>query len=188
MPAAASDRMFPPSASRSDRPREGTSSFRDIRVLVADDNPAIHEDFRRILAPTPASHAELDALSGALFGDDLPVNLRPCRFAIDYANQGAAALEHATTAVAAGRPFEVAFVDIRMPPGWNGVETAQRLRPVDPSLQIVLCTAYSDFRWDEVIAALGSSESVHLLRKPFGASDVRRMAEVLGTKAARLRR
>jgi two-component system NtrC family sensor kinase len=179
--------MFPASASR-DRPREGPSSFRDINVLVADDNPAIHDDFRRILAPTSASHAELDALSGALFGDDLPVNLRPCRYAIDYADQGAAAVERARAAIARGCPFDVAFVDIRMPPGWNGVETAQHLRGLDPCLQIVLCTAYSDFRWDEVIAALGSSESVHLLRKPFGSSDVRRMAEVLGTKAARLRR
>jgi CheY-like chemotaxis protein len=186
--STARDRTARSAAIRSERSAREPGNFRNIRVLVTDDSPAIHDDFRRILSPTPSSASELDALAGALFGDDLPVNLRPCRFELDDASQGAAAVELASTAIREGRPFDVAFVDVRMPPGWNGVETAHRLRALDSGLQIVLCTAYSDFRWDEVIAALGNSDGLHLLRKPFGPSDVRRMAEVLGTKATRLRR
>ncbi len=60
----------------------------------------------------------------------------------------------------AGRPYAMAFVDVRMPPGWDGVETALRLWEVCPDLQIVICTAYSDYSWDEMAAKLGNSDSV----------------------------
>jgi len=70
-------------------------------------------------------------------------------------------------AVRAARPFAVAFVDVRMPPGWDGVETTCRLWEADPDLQVVICTAYSDHSWDEMIARLGTSDRLVILKKPF---------------------
>ena len=75
-----------------------------------------------------------------------------------------------------------------MPPGWNGAGTTKQLWRIDPHLQVVICTAYSDFRWADVMSFLGTTENLSLLRKPFKPDDVRKMADVLGTKAARLRR
>ena len=63
-------------------------------------------------------------------------------------------------AVAAGRPYALAFVDVRMPPGWDGVETITRFRKVDPDLQTVICTAYSDYSWNDIQRRLGHSDSL----------------------------
>jgi CheY-like chemotaxis protein len=156
-------------------------------VLVIDDTVAIHGDFRRILSDTAPGASELDDLSGALFGGAPLAPSRRYRYSVDMAAQGEAGLALLSNAVRGGDPYDVAFVDMRMPPGWNGVETTARLWEADADLQVVLCTAYSDFRWDEVIAELGTSRHLHLLRKPFSADHARSMAEVLGVKAQRLR-
>src|SRR4051812_33808616 len=96
------------------------------RILVIDDNPAIHEDFRKILV-NRASSDELDALETAVFGDTSAVAGNLVHFDIDSALQGRDGCDKAQAALQEGKPFALAFVDMRMPPGWDGVETIRHL-------------------------------------------------------------
>ena len=76
-------------------------------------------------------------------------------------------------AMRSGQPFSMAFVDVRMPPGWNGIETIQHLWKVDPDLKVVICTAYSDYSWREIIEQLGVTDRFLILQKPFDGVEVR---------------
>ena len=155
------------------------------RILIVDDNAAIHEDFRKILAaPTQAGEAALASLEAALFEDDGPEKVPQAgrNFQLTSAHQGREALELVGGAVAAGQPFAVAFVDVRMPPGWDGIETTTRLWEADPSLQVVICTAYSDYSWEEMTGKLGVSDNLVLLKKPFDPAEVLQLAHALSEK------
>ena len=79
-------------------------------------------------------------------------------------------------------PYAVAFVDVRMPPGWDGVETAERIWRECPEVEIVICTAYSDYSWDEIIAKLGHTDRLLILKKPFDNVEVIQLASSLTTK------
>jgi PAS domain S-box-containing protein len=81
-----------------------------------------------------------------------------------------------------GRPYALAFVDVRMPPGWDGVETTSRIWKACPDTQIILCTAYSDYSWDEMISKLGHSDRLVILKKPFDAVEVLQLASALTEK------
>ncbi len=161
----------------------GRSSHGAPRLLIIDDDPRLHDDYRRCLGPPTTQGEGLRARREALFGPEpSALGVTDVRFELVHALSGASGLTHLRESVAADDPFSVAFVDMRMPPGWNGVETIRELWSTDPDLQMVVCTAYSDFTWDAVIAGVGRSEGLHLLRKPFGGDQVRRFAEVLTKK------
>jgi PAS domain S-box-containing protein len=149
------------------------------RVLVIDDNAAIHDDFRKILSPRSA--AALDATEAALFGSSAPA-IEQAQFEVDSAYQGQEGAELVKKALEAGRPYALAFVDVRMPPGWDGVETTQKLWELDPNLQVVLCTAYSDYSWDEMLEKLGHSDGLLILKKPFDAVEALQLAQALTEK------
>jgi two-component system, cell cycle sensor histidine kinase and response regulator CckA len=152
------------------------------RVLVIDDNPSIHEDFRKILSPADVKLAqELDADEAALFGEAADAS-RPWSFQIDSAFQGREGLEKVRKAVATGVPYAVAFVDVRMPPGWDGIETISRIWKEFPDLQIVICTAYSDYSWDQIAKSVGNSDQMLVLKKPFDNVEVLQMAHALSKK------
>jgi len=151
------------------------------RVLVIDDNPAIHEDFRKILAPAIATAAALDTTEAAVFGDRTDaVQQNP--FEVDSAYQGQAGVELVKQALEAGRPYAMAFVDVRMPPGCDGVETTRKMWELDPDLQVVLCTAYSDYSWGEVFEKLGLRDGLLILKKPFDAVEAIQLAHALTEK------
>ena len=159
-----------------------TSELENHRILIIDDNPAIHEDFRKILGPADVKLAEeLDADEAALFGDKADA-ARAWSFQIDSAFQGKEGLEKVRTAVAEGNPYAVAFVDVRMPPGWDGVETISRIWKEFPDLQIVICTAYSDYSWDEIARTIGNTDQMLVLKKPFDNVEVLQMAHALSKK------
>jgi len=147
------------------------------RILLVDDMPAIHEDFRKILV---AQKDELSSLESALFGD-APAKVATS-FELDSAYQGQEGLAKVQAAVAAGLPYAMAFIDMRMPPGWDGVQTIKRLWQLDPLLQVVICTAYADTTWDEVLAELDTSDRLLILKKPFDAIEVYQLATALTTK------
>ncbi len=160
------------------------------RILIVDDNEAIHQDFRKILAPTRRSAAGLDELETSLFGDSAGKHQRT--FQLDSAFQGQEALAKLKAAKAAGQPYMMAFMDVRMPPGWDGVETTSRLWEEDPDLQVVICTAYSDYSLDSLIQRLGHSDRMVILKKPFDTIEVLQLASALTekwrlTRAARQR-
>jgi CheY-like chemotaxis protein len=125
------------------------------RVLVIDDNPAIHEDFRKILCG--AMDAAFEEAEARLF-HETPAPMGSGGFEIDVAAQGREGWERTRQAVEAGRPYAMAFVDVRMSPGWDGIETTARLWKADPDLQVVICTAYSDYSVDKMIEKLGVSD------------------------------
>jgi len=152
------------------------------RILIIDDNPSIHEDFRKILGPADAKLAEeLDATEASLFGDHAGSSSAQ-NFRIDSAFQGQEGLEKVRVACAEGAPYAVAFVDVRMPPGWDGIETISRIWKEFPDLQIVICTAYSDYSWDEIAKSVGNTDKMLVLKKPFDNVEVLQMAHALSKK------
>lgn len=167
------------------------------RILLVDDMPEIHADFRKILAretatvaanagaPLIPTEADLEADEALLFGTHKPAKKNPSPpkgFEMDSAHQGQEALEKLRTAFGENRPYALAFVDMRMPPGWDGVETVEHLWRADPRLQVVFCTAYSDHSWKEVLERLDVRDRLLILKKPFDPIEVYQFAYALTTK------
>ncbi len=154
----------------------------NYRILVIDDNPAIHDDVRKILQPEDKEIAKIRAIEAELLGkldsgvEDLP------NFHIDSAHQGEEGYNLVCDAIKAGKPYALAFVDIRMPPGWDGVETISHIWLVDKDIQIVICTAYSDYSWSDTIKKLGQSDRLLILKKPFDNVEIRQLACALTKK------
>ena len=153
------------------------------RILLIDDTPSIHEDFRKILGVEESGSDSLEAAKLAFFGDDEPAHSTArITFEIDSASQGQEGLEMLRCAVAESRPYALAFVDMRMPPGWDGLRTIAELWRVDSDLQVVICTAYSDYSWDQTIERLGQSDRLLILKKPFDSVEITQMASALTEK------
>ena len=168
-------------------PASGGVPAPNHRILVIDDNQAIHEDFRKILGRSSGSSAELDELESALFGTQDTARPGEAQFDLDSAFQGNEGLEMVGKAAADHRPYAMAFVDVRMPPGLDGIETTERIWQTDPNIQIVICTAYSDYSWDETVGRLGVSDRMLILKKPFDNVEVRQIAHALTAKWMLLR-
>ena len=151
------------------------------RVLVVDDNAAIHEDFRKILGGNTESSAELLAAERLLLGDAAPGVARPA-FEIDTALQGQEGVARVRHALKEERPYAMAFIDMRMPPGWDGLETILRLWELDPHVQVVICSAHSDYDWTEVVARLDHSDKLLVIKKPFEPIEVLQCANALTRK------
>lgn len=157
------------------------STTHNRRILLVDDLPSIHEDFRKVLAGA-APVSSLAELEAALFGTATPAPAEPTVFEMDSAFQGEEALVKVKTARQAGQPYAMAFIDVRMPPGWDGVQTVEQLWKEDPNLQIVLCTAYSDHAWPAVLSRLEVRDRLLILKKPFDPIEVYQFANALTTK------
>jgi two-component system NtrC family sensor kinase len=153
------------------------------RILLCDDSPAIHEDIRKILGTRGGLSEDLDRMEADLF-DQAPASHAPDEYQIESAFQGPEALALVRDAHAEGHPYSLAFVDVRMPPGWDGIETINQLWRVDPDLQVVICTAYSDHSWSEIIRKLAPTDGLLILRKPFDAVEIRQLAHTLTSKWA----
>lgn len=151
------------------------------RILIIDDNAAIHADFRKILGRPQDQNVGFARTKELLFGESMAVSPLS-RFVIESAFQGREGLEMVKQAAATGEPYALAFVDIRMPPGWDGVETISHIWKCCPDIQIVVCTAYSDYSWDEMIHQLGHSPDLVVLKKPFDNIEVLQLAHALTEK------
>ncbi|MCG8422018.1 MAG: hypothetical protein MJE77_29195 [Proteobacteria bacterium] len=157
------------------------------RILLVDDNPDIHRDFIKVLRLNEDDD-ELSAAAADLFddidGDDddsnppvaLPVH------EIDSAFQGQEALARVVAARAEGRPYAAAFVDMRMPPGWSGLRTIKEIWSVSPDLHIVICTAYTDHSWQDILDQLGATSRLLVVQKPFSSVEIQQAALALGDK------
>ena len=148
------------------------------RILIVDDNRAIHEDFEKILGAAAANdRGDLGALEEELFGTEAEVQTE--RFELDSAYQGEEALQKVRLAREREQPYALLFVDVRMPPGLDGIQTTVRLLEQDPDVGIVICSAYSDHTWEEMTAAFGTTDRVLILKKPFDTIEVRQLAHAL---------
>ena len=129
----------------------------DFKILVIDDNPAIYQDFCKMLVGNRehANHIEdIAKLELKIFNkksDHTPTH----HFNLKYAADGEEGVKKIKKAVDDNEPYALAFVDVRMPPGWDGIETIKQIWKLDKKIQIVVCTAYSDYTWDETMMHLG---------------------------------
>jgi two-component system NtrC family sensor kinase len=139
------------------------------RVLIVDDMPSIHRDFVKILAPAQAT-AGLAEMESILLGTTELGNAEI--FELDSAYQGMQALEMVVKAKSENRPYAVAIVDMRMLPGWNGIETIDRLQYVDAGLRFVLCSAFADPGWEQALDRLHLRQKLPSLTKPFNPDEV----------------
>jgi signal transduction histidine kinase len=163
-------------------PQPAPELLANRRILIVDDNLAIHDDFRKVLGGSSAAKHGLLEAEAALFGDAAPAPVPVIGFEIESAHQGREGLEKVRLARAAGKPFALVFVDMRMPPGWDGIETIVHLWKEDPELQVVICTAYSDYSWNEISARLGVSNNLVVLKKPFDNVEVLQLAHAFTRK------
>jgi len=161
-------------------------SERSLRVLVIDDNPAIHEDFKKILQPSAPSTNTLDRMEQELFGATSERG-PGVQFRVDSAYQGEEGLARVERGLAEDDPYALAFVDVRMPPGWDGVVTLENLWKVSPDLQAVICTAYSDYSWEEMRERFGERDNLLILRKPFETMEVLQCTHAMTRKWELLR-
>ena len=156
---------------------------RNQRILIIDDNAAIHEDIRKILGS--AGEGRLRARTRrprTLFGSR---GRRSCRRRVRdrfRLSRGRKGWQMVQRALDEGRPYAMAFVDVRMPPGWDGIETISRIWKMYPELQVVICTAYSDYSWEEMIRKVGKTDSLVILKKPFDNVEVLQLAHTLTHK------
>lgn len=159
--------------------RNADSTRANRRILIVDDTASIHEDFRKILCADTDAEPSLDSLEETLFGT--PAAPRQA-FELDSAYQGQEALALVSQALAANAPYAMVFIDMRMPPGWDGLQTIEQLWNVDPNLQIALCTAYSDYSFEAIEARLKYNDQLLILKKPFDHLEIRQMASALTWK------
>ena len=150
------------------------------RILVVDDNEAIHKDFRKILGGS-RDNADLAEAEALIFGV-APASRPRIEYELDFASQGQEGVDLVRKAAEAKRPYAVAFVDMRMPPGIDGVETVERIWEADPQMQVVICSAYSDYSSDDLVERLGRSDQLLFLRKPFDNAEVCLLANGLTSK------
>jgi EAL domain-containing protein (putative c-di-GMP-specific phosphodiesterase class I)/ActR/RegA family two-component response regulator len=157
------------------------------RILLIDDSPAIHADFRKVLPCTPKDTIDLEDVETAVFGDTLTTVPARRPFQIDSAFQGQQGVELVLRSLQERHPYALAFVDVRMPPGLDGIETVKRIWELDPDIQIVLCTAHSDYSWEQTLELLGHADRFLVLKKPFDPIEVKQLAEGLTAKCRLVR-
>jgi diguanylate cyclase (GGDEF)-like protein len=151
------------------------------RILIIDDNKGIHADFRKVIGGGLDGAGTLAAAELALLGES-PLSRMNAGFEVDSAFQGQDGVARVKQALDEGRPYAMAFVDMRMPPGWDGLETIERLWAIDPDVQVVICSAHSDYDWTDVVARLDNSDKLLVVKKPFEAIEVLQCANALTRK------
>ena len=158
-----------------------TNQFTNRRILVIDDNENIHEDFRVILESDNKKQVDVSKEEEAIFGSTHTSSKHP-EFEIHSAFQGKEGVEQVSQALTEENPFAVAFVDMRMPPGLDGLETIRQLWKADPDIQIVICTAYSDYSWQDIYDEFGYTHQLLMLKKPYDNAEVLQLATALTSK------
>jgi len=157
------------------------SDTKNLRILSVDDQESIREDFRKILAPVRTAAAPSSARM-AFLRDAAPAPSASPSFELQTASQGEEAVRIVQAALQRGERFAMAFVDVRMPPGIDGIQTIKKLWEVDPDLEVVICTAFADYSFEQIIQELGSTDHLLILKKPFDPVEVRQLAGALTEK------
>lgn len=150
-----------------------THPSKTYRLLAVDDDPDVLELYQTILAPSATTfHSPLPG--GDNLGDEgeslSSYFDEEIRFSFEQASQGEEAIERIQQGINLASPFAIAFIDIRMPPGIDGIHTATRIREIDPNIQIFIITAFSDYSVEQIQRQL--SHHVVVLNKPFFPADL----------------
>ncbi|WLE98925.1 MAG: ATP-binding protein [Candidatus Electrothrix communis] len=147
------------------------------RVLVIDDNPEIHNDIKKILQPTTAPD-DFDDLLSDITGKPASKAYH-AMIQVDSAFQGDEGIRMVRQARREEQPYALAFVDMRIPPGLDGLQTIKKLQMEDDRLQYVIITAHSDYSWQDISNALTSKDSLLVIKKPFESIEIRQSASAL---------
>ena len=150
----------------------------NYRVLVVDDQREIHQDFEEML--TPMTGSSTDDLADA-FTSEVDESFLP-KFELLHARSGAEAYEKIKTAIETDDPIAVAYIDIRMPPGIDGIETTRRIRAIDENIEIVLMTAYTDKSLGEIVREMDLLHKLLYIRKPFAREEIQQITLALAEK------
>ena len=149
------------------------AQYANTRVLIVDDQREIHDDFTEMLRPTPAQRPADDDLAAA-FVDEEETPVLP-QFELLHATTG----EQAYDIIANGKewnlPIAVTYMDIRMPPGIDGIETIRRLRAIDRDVEIVIMTAYADRPLSEIVQDMELLHKLLYIRKPFMHEEIQQI-------------
>ncbi|RYD50596.1 MAG: GGDEF domain-containing response regulator, partial [Sphingomonadales bacterium] len=145
----------------------------------------MHQSYRQVfgVSRSEGSDAALGAMAAELFSDDDDAAAAPVSdviaFDCDHHMQGLDAVAAVQNAIETGERFSVAFIDVRMPPGIDGKETAKRIRALDPDINLVIVTGYSDFSPIDISRAAGPADKIFYIAKPFQAEEVMQTATAL---------
>ena len=162
------------------------TALKQWRVLAVGDDVSIHEDYHKVLNPKNNDNGlETESF---LFGDDVHENQNlEFRYIIDSAYQGEEAFEMVRQSLKQNCPYCIALIDVRMPPGWDGVETAKQIWEIAPSLPVVLCTDHSDDSWDQISGELPKTDQLLILKKPFEPFEIRQIVAAQVARAHKSR-
>ncbi len=158
------------------------------RILIVDDNQAIHEDLKQVLSFGAGTFLdkEATALEEDLFSDgDIPdqeESFVGSDYLIDDAYQGEEAVNMVAQAEIEGKPYSLIFMDVRMPPGMDGIQTIEKIWDDYSHIEMVICTAFSDYSWESIVQKLGQTDHLLFMKKPFDGVAVRQMALSLTKK------
>ncbi len=152
------------------------------RILVVDDSREIHDAFRQIFCVAEGRPNQEPAAGRTAPHGEAASGETTAAFELEFASQGQEAFELVRRSLENGRPYAMAFMDVRMPPGWDGIETTGRIRTLDPQLQVAICTGYCDDVAEGRGARLWDAEGFVILKKPFGIIEVRQLAKAFTEK------
>ncbi|MHC5141475.1 MAG: sensor histidine kinase, partial [Planctomycetota bacterium] len=152
------------------------------RILLVDDEPRILDELGKVLSPAEKSNAELNELENRLFNNSKTNRRKTTSYNVCCCRQGDEAVFKVQEAIEKNEPFAVAFIDIRMPPGPDGVSTAEEIRKLDPNVQIVMMTGYSDFDISEIAHRIPPEDKLLYMQKPIHSQEIRQFALALTAK------
>jgi len=142
------------------------------RILVVDDQENIHQDIEEMLKPGLID-TTADNLA-KVFGSEVDLDFLP-DFDIIHAKSGNEAYDKVKHHLVTDNPIAVAYIDMRMPPGWDGVETIRKIREIDKNIEIVIMTAYTDKPLSEIIYDMELLNKLLYIRKPFAREEIQQM-------------
>lgn len=156
------------------------------RILVVDDTEEIHDLFTFILqsmekqvSPNKLESKIDDILAGTETSEQACEGLK---FKIDHAFQGEQALNMIDKAHQSNEPYSLIYMDVRMPPGIDGIETIKRAREKYPEQEFVICTAFNNYEWEELFKLFGHNDKILYMSKPFCDTSLKQMTNYILTK------
>lgn len=154
------------------------------RLLIVDDNESIHNDLKKILLQNTDIEKEMimQELKSQLFEEKKEERSLPFNYEIDSAFQSSEAIEFVKNSLEQKQGYALAFVDVLLPPGNDGIETTKSLWDLDPNIQVVICTAYAEYSWNALINLFGINDNFLILKKPFESIEIRQMVCCLTQK------
>ena len=163
----------------------GTGQQQTCNILIVDDEKSIHQTIREVLTPDQdraSSKKGMKELAGRLFGAPAEVVRAESRYELTFCLQGEEAVEEIKRSIEAGRQYSMVFLDMRMPPGKDGLWTAEKIRELDPMVNILIMTAYSDIDPAEISARVQPVDKLLYAQKPLRPQEIRQFAAALSSK------